>query len=146
MDMQQFLFFVVDNKTYGVDVLKIESIERPGSITRVPKAPEAVIGVMNLRGDILPVLSLRQKIGLTLNELNDNMRIIVLTSQENRLGILVDKVIDVKTVDTNNIYSIEEIEGSEYRVSDLIYGAVKDQTEELVTILNTNRILSNNCN
>ena len=63
MRNQQLLHFVLGKKNYGIDVLKIESIERLSNITRVPNAPEAIIGVMNLRGNILPVLCLRQKWG-----------------------------------------------------------------------------------
>ncbi|HHW71089.1 MAG TPA: purine-binding chemotaxis protein CheW [Clostridiales bacterium] len=136
MDNQQLLLFVLENKTYGIDVLKIESIERVGDITRIPNAPEGIIGVMNLRGNILPVLSLRQKMGLGSIKYDDKMRIIVLDDEINRMGLLVDRVMDVQDVDLNEIYNIDEAD-------DLIQGAIKDQNENLIILLNTANLLNN---
>src|SRR5690606_14747852 len=134
MRNQQLLHFVLGKKNYGIDVLKIESIERLSNITRVPNAPEAIIGVMNLRGNILPVLCLRQKMGMNPIKYNDEMRIIVLDNEVNRIGLLVDRVIDVKNVDMDDIYDTDE-------ANDLIQGAIKNQKDELVILLNTNNLL-----
>lgn len=136
MDNQQLLLFVLENKTYGIDVLKIESIERVGDITRIPNAPEGIIGVMNLRGNILPVFSLRQKMELDFIRYDDKMRIIVLDDEINRMGLLVDRVMDVQDVDLNEIYNIDEAD-------DLIQGAIKDQNENLIILLNTANLLNN---
>lgn len=135
MNNQQLLLFVLENKTYGIDVLKIESIERVGDITRVPNAPEGIIGVMNLRGNILPVFSLRQKMELDFIRYDDKMRIIVLDDEINRMGLLVDRVMDVQDIDLNEIYNIDE-------ANDLIQGAIKDQNENLIILLNTTNLLN----
>lgn len=138
MDNNQFLFFMTDYKTYGIDVLKIESIERIGNITRVPKAPEATIGVMNLRGNIVPVLSFRQKLGLQLCEFDDEMRIIVLDGEDDRVGILVDKVLDVKEIDIDELYTDEEIKKE--NAKDFIQGAIRYEDDILVTILDPDKL------
>lgn len=129
---------MTDYKTYGIDVLKIESIERIGNITRVPKAPEATIGVMNLRGNIVPVLSFRQKLGLQLCEFDDEMRIIVLDGEDDRVGILVDKVLDVKEIDIDELYTDEEIKKE--NAKDFIQGAIRYEDDILVTILDPDKL------
>lgn len=139
MENQQLLFFAVGDKTYGMDVLKIESIERVGNITRVPRAPEAIIGVMNLRGNILPILSFRQKLGMELCKFDNQTRIIVLDDEDNRVGLLVDKVMDVGEVDMDRLYTIDE--ASEDGTRSFIQGALRYQNEALVTILDANKLL-----
>src|SRR5690554_2574109 len=129
---------MTDYKTYGIDVLKIESIERIGNITRVPKAPEATIGVMNLRGNIVPVLSFRQKLGLQLCGFDDEMRIIVLDGEDDRVGILVDKVLDVKEIDIDELYTDEEIKKE--NAKDFIQGAIRYEDDILVTILDPDKL------
>lgn len=135
----QFLFFITDGNTYGIDVLNIESIERIGSITRVPKAPKATIGVMNLRGTIVPVVSFRQKLGLALGEFNDEMRIIVLDVDEDRVGILVDKILDVKEIDIEDMYFDADAQRSD--IKEFIKGAVKYEGETLISILDSGKLM-----
>ena len=138
MDNNQFLFFITGDKTYGIDVLKIESIERIGNITRVPKAPQSTLGVMNLRGNIVPILSFRQKLGLPLREFDDEMRIIVLDDGDDRVGILVDKILDVKEIDIDELYTDGEIQKE--NAKDFIQGAIRYEEDILVTILDSEKL------
>lgn len=139
MHNKQFLFFVTGDKIYGIDVLKIQAIERVGNITRVPKAPESTIGIMNLRGNIVPILSFRQKIGLELCGFEDQMRIIVLDDEEDRVGVLVDKVLDVREVDISQVYTDNDVKTD--RAENFIQGAVKHQEDMLVTILDSDELI-----
>ena len=139
MDTKQFLTFKIEDVIYAIDILDIESIERLGNITRVPKATKPTMGAMNLRGNIIPIISFRQKLGLDKGSLNDEMRIIVLESQDERVGLAVDRVLDVETLDLNDIY-IEENNNAIYK-RDFIKGVIKNDDGLLVTIIHAVKLM-----
>jgi purine-binding chemotaxis protein CheW len=94
----QVVIFRVCNEFYGVDIASVESIIKMQAITAVPHAPEFVEGVTNLRGIILPVIDLRKRFGLTQIEATKDSRIIVVSMEGIKLGMVVDAVSEVLSI------------------------------------------------
>lgn len=94
-DFQQYVTFVVGNETYGVSVMKVQSINEMSEITQVPKALSFIKGVINLRGAVIPVIDMRKKFNLPEKE-NDSFTVILIVEARGRLiGMIVDSVSDV---------------------------------------------------
>src|SRR5690606_35395167 len=92
----QIIIFKLGEEEFGVDILQVREIEKlDQGITRVPKAPPFVEGVSNLRGEIIPIVDLRVRFGLTLPELGLNSRDIIVEVGEALVGMLVDAVVEV---------------------------------------------------
>lgn len=95
--------FVLEKEEYGVDVRQVQEIRRVSEITAVPRAPEFVRGVINLRGRILPVLDLKRKLALGEVEIDRVARIVVVRVQDRVLGLLVDGASQVLKVPVSRI-------------------------------------------
>jgi purine-binding chemotaxis protein CheW len=95
--------FFLDREEYGVDVRQVQEIRRVSEITAVPRAPEFVRGVVNLRGRILPVLDLKRKLALGEVALARATRIVVVRVRERLLGLLVDGASQVLKVEVSRI-------------------------------------------
>jgi purine-binding chemotaxis protein CheW len=102
-DTEHLATFVLDREEYGVDVRQVQEIRRVGEITAVPRAPEFVRGVINLRGKILPVLDLKRKLGLGEVALERAARIVVVRTQGRMLGLLVDGASQVLKVPVSRV-------------------------------------------
>ena len=95
-DEQQFVVFRLMNEEYGVPISSVQEIVRvPEELTRLPKTPDFVEGVVNLRGVVLPVVDQRRRFGLPSLERNDRQRIMVYTIRGVRTGFIVDQVLEV---------------------------------------------------
>lgn len=90
--------FFIGDRPFGVDILKVLEINKNRTITAVPRAPESVIGVMNLRGRIVTVIDLARKLGLSAGDSIDRSRTIIVHSREEHIGLRVDRVGDVVSV------------------------------------------------
>ena len=99
----QVVVFRVGNEYYGVDIASVESIIKMQAITAVPHAPEFVEGVTNLRGIILPVIDLRKRFGLPQVEATRESRIIVITLEGTKLGMVVDAVSEVLSIPEGSV-------------------------------------------
>ena len=92
----QYIVVSIGNEQYGLDISYVDNIVRMCKITRVPKAPSHYIGVINLRGEIVPLMSLRRKMNLEDDVFTDITRIIILKTEEQGLvGVVVDEVKEV---------------------------------------------------
>jgi purine-binding chemotaxis protein CheW len=104
---QQVLTFVLGSETYGVDILRVQEIRGWSAVTKIPHAPPHVLGVLNLRGSIVPIVDLRMRFALDRAEYTGVTVIIVLSvrsSTGNRdFGVVVDGVSDVVDVDTGAV-------------------------------------------
>lgn len=98
VDADQFVIFRLDEESYGVSIHYVEIIEKVTPITRVPNSEEYVLGVINLRGEIVPVIDLRNLFDLPSSTITDESRIIILTVQEVTVGILADSSSEVLTI------------------------------------------------
>jgi purine-binding chemotaxis protein CheW len=103
--------FTLANEEYGIEVDKIKTIERMVPITRVPKTPAFVKGVINLRGVVVPVIDLRGRFGLPETEPTENSRIIIVAAHDLEVGFIVDSANDVLDVMSDAIESPPEVVG-----------------------------------
>jgi len=103
MAEEQLVTFSLGSEEFGVDIMCVQEIIRIPPITRVPKAPHYVEGVINLRGNVIPVISLRTRFGMPRVEETDLSRIIVLQVQTKVFGIRVDAVTEVLRLDSESI-------------------------------------------
>jgi len=95
---QQLVVFDLGSEHFGVDIGAVDGIIKMQEITRVPKAPRFVEGVTNLRGSILPVVDLRRRLNLDMIENTDETRIVVVNMEHAKIGMIVDAVSEVLTV------------------------------------------------
>ena len=94
-EILQLVSFRIGEEEFGVDILKVQEINRMNQITRVPNAPDYVSGVMNLRGKVIPVIDLRQRFHLGKREADKDTRIIVVELRSRVIGFVVDAVNEV---------------------------------------------------
>ena len=103
-DTTQFIVTQLGGEQYGIDIKYISNIIRMSKITRVPKVPNYIKGVINVRGVVIPTISLRLKMGLPEDQVTKKTRIIILTlEQHESIGVLVDEVKEVVTLDEEHI-------------------------------------------
>jgi purine-binding chemotaxis protein CheW len=94
----KYLTFVLANEEYGLEILKVREIIGTMDITRVPSMPDYVLGVINLRGKVIPVVNLRLKFGMPFSEHTSETCIIVVSVANQLMGVLVDKVSEVMDI------------------------------------------------
>ena len=131
--------FFLDREEYGVDVRQVQEIRRMSEITSVPRAPEFIRGVINLRGRILPVLDLKRKLGLGEVEAGRATRIVVVRVRERLLGLLVDGASQVLKVEVSRVEPPPE-EVVE-RGGDYIRGVAK-LDDRLIILVDLERLLA----
>ncbi len=137
-DTRQFIVFSLGDERFGIDSLKITTIDRMKTITRVPKTPTYIKGVINLRGDIIPVMDLRARFNLPAVEETEETRIIILKLEEVSIGVIVDQVqqtIQLSGDDIENTTSLINSAAAEY-----IFGIGK-VGGEIVTLINFEKLV-----
>lgn len=100
---KQLVIFDLRDEHFGVDIALVESIIKMQAITPVPKTREYVEGIINLRGMVVPVIDLRKRLGIEIQENNSEMRIIVINQDEYKIGMIVDAVSEVLTIREESI-------------------------------------------
>lgn len=101
--INQYVIFKLEEEYYGIAINFVETIEKVLEITRLPNSPQYVKGVINLRGEVIPVIDLRERFGMNSNPLTEESRIIIVSSEEIIVGILVDSSSEVLTIENDNI-------------------------------------------
>lgn len=102
-DVFQLVSFEIAGEEFGVDILKVQEIIHVVDMTQVPSSPEFVEGVINLRGQIIPVINLRHRFGFPAREKDRQTRIVVVELASKTVGFLVDRVQEVLRVETTVI-------------------------------------------
>ena len=102
----QYIVVRIGNEQYGINIKYIDNIVINQKITRVPKTQTYYKGVINLRGEIIPVMSIRLKLGLEDDEFTDKTRIIIVKIEGATIGVIVDQVREVVTLDDDNTEKI----------------------------------------
>ncbi|MDF1555181.1 MAG: chemotaxis protein CheW [Deferrisomatales bacterium] len=138
-DILQLVTFHVGDEEFGVDILTVREINRMMEITRVPHAPVFVEGVINLRGQVIPVVDLRTRFQLDAVEHDKSTRIVVVELSEKVVGFLVDSVSEVLRVPRDLIEPAPPIVGS--IDSEYIEGVVK-LDDRLLILLDLQKLLS----
>lgn len=135
----QYIVVSIGNEQYGLDISYVDNIVRMCKITRVPKAPAHYIGVINLRGEIVPLMSLRRKMNLEDDVFTDITRIIILkTEEQGQVGIVVDEVKEVIALAEDEID--RNTQNSQSDKTQYINGIGKNG-DELISILEISSIL-----
>ncbi len=94
-EVVQLVSFNIGDEEFGVDILKVQEINRMVEITRVPNSPDYVEGVINLRGKVIPIIYMRKRLGMPAKPLDKDTRIIVVEIDKKVIGFIVDSVNEV---------------------------------------------------
>jgi len=135
----QVVVFTLEGKALALDILKVQEIIRLVEITPVPKMPSFALGVINLRGKIVPIINIREKLNFPDSFPTARTCIILIRSGDKLLGFLADDVAEVLTLPKDSIEISES--GPEWIQSDLFLGVGK-LTGSLLVIIDSDRLLS----
>ena len=138
-DELKLIVFKLGREEYGMDILRVQEIKRMMGITRVPSTPSFIRGVINLRGSVLPVIDLRTRLGLAENELTEAARIIVVLVNDGIVGFIVDEVVEVTTINTQDVEAAQTL--SSGLSADFITGIAKADNR-LYIMLNPDAIVN----
>ncbi|MBU5472904.1 chemotaxis protein CheW [Roseburia sp. MSJ-14] len=137
-DRKQYIVVKIGSEQYGIDISYVDNIVRMQKITRVPKAQNYFPGIINLRGEVVPVMSIRTKMGLEPDQFTDASRIIILkVEQQGSLGIIIDEVKEVVTLGEDEI---DKVASAKDEKSNFINGIGK-HGEELISLFDINAII-----
>jgi purine-binding chemotaxis protein CheW len=140
IETKQLVIFKLGVEEFGVDILQVREIEKlDQTITRVPKSPVFVEGVINLRGEIVPIVDLRKRFGLSVRPISADTRVIIVEINENLVGMVVDQVVEVFRINVAEVLQAPDITKT---VDSYFINGVAKINERLVVLLNLERTLS----
>jgi purine-binding chemotaxis protein CheW len=137
--MIQLVTFRLEDEAYGINVMQVQEVLRVSEIAPVPGAPHYVLGIINLRGNVVTVIDTRIRFGLMAGEVTDNSRIIVIEGEGQVVGILVDSVAEVVELRQDEIDSAPNVGNDE--TARYIQG-VHTQKNHLLIVVDINKLLS----
>jgi len=138
-ELLQLVSFKIGNEEFGVDILKVQEINKLVQITQVPSAPEFVDGVVNLRGRIIPIIDMRTRLQLPKKEHDKNTRIIIIELNNNTIGFIVDAVSEVLRISRD---IIEEPPAISKGINAEYITAVAKLEDRLLILLDLERLLT----
>jgi purine-binding chemotaxis protein CheW len=138
-EVLQWVTYRLDEETYGINVMQVQEVLRHTEIAPVPGAPDYVLGIINLRGNVVTVIDTRARFGLPPTEITDNTRIVIIEADEHVVGILVDSVAEVVYLRSSEIDSAPNV-GTEESAK-FIQG-VSNRDNELLILVDLNKLLS----
>ncbi|MDD6327100.1 MAG: chemotaxis protein CheW [Lachnospiraceae bacterium] len=139
-DSKQYIILRFDNEQYGIDISYIENIVRLQQITRVPHTQPYFLGIINLRGEVIPVMSMRRKFELEDKENTNASRILILKLEGNsKIGILVDEVREVVTLYDSDV---EKIATNDVMDSKAYLMGVGKYNNLLISLLNIGALIA----
>ena len=131
--------FYVGDALCGMDILKVQEINKLMEMTKVPQAPDYVTGILNLRGQIITVIDLGKKLGLTKIEFNEKTRNIIVNSGNEYIGFLVSHISDVVEAEWGKV---EKPPANIGGVQGVFFKGVFKTTDKLIGILDAERVLA----
>ena len=134
----QLVTFTVGEEQFAVDILRVQEINRMLDLTQVPQSPPGVEGIINLRGRIIPVMSLRKRFGLEFIEQSDQTRIVVVDVEGQTLGFIVDSVQEVLRIDSSIVENTPPISSG---VDASYVSGVARLNESLLILLDLHKLL-----
>lgn len=135
----QWVTFRLENETYGINVMQVREVLRYNEIAPVPGAPSYVLGIINLRGNVVSVVDTRERFGLPGAEITDNTRIVILETDSQVVGILVDAVAEVVYLRQSEIETAPNV-GNEDNAR-FIQG-VSHKNDELLILIEIKNLLT----
>ncbi|TQD25667.1 chemotaxis protein CheW [Methanolobus vulcani] len=139
-DLNQLVIFNLGVEEFGVNIMQVQEIIRMPDITRIPRAPEYVKGVINLRGKIIVVMDLDRRFGMQETEMTDESRIVVVDIEGTIVGLVVDSVSEVIRLKGSNIEQTPEIITQKINAEYL--KGVGKMDDRLLILLNLENILT----
>ena len=137
--VMQWVTFRLGDEKYGINVMQVQEVLRVAEIAPVPGAPSYVLGIINLRGNVVTVIDTRNRFGLMSKETDDNSRIVIIETESHIIGILVDSVAEVVELRASDIETAPNVGNEE--TSRYIQG-VTSRDNELLILVDLNRFLS----
>jgi purine-binding chemotaxis protein CheW len=136
---KQLVIFELASESYGIEIANVESIIKMQEITRVPKCPDFVEGITNLRGTVLPVIDLGKRFGIEDQARNNDTRIIVVGFDGMKIGMIVTAVSEVLTIDDSVIEPAPAIVTT---INSSFIAGIARIDSKLIILLNLDQILS----
>jgi len=138
VNIVQLVSFYLDEVEYGVDILSVHDILRLPDITRLPNTPDFIKGVINLRGNVIPVVDGRDRFGFPSAGFTENTRIIVIATNEKQVGLLVDNVHQVVRIPETHVDPPSEMIAG---ISEEFISGIGRLTDRLIVILNMSNLI-----
>ncbi len=137
--LSQWVTFRLDAEKYGINVMSVQEVLRMTEIAPVPGAPDYVLGIINLRGNVVTVIDTRKRFGLSDKEADEQTRIVIIEAENQVVGILVDSVAEVADLQGSQIESAPNVGNDE---SARYIQGVSSQESELLILIDVNKLLS----
>lgn len=138
-EVLQWVTFKLENEVYGVNVMQVQEVLRYSEIAAVPGAPNYVIGIINLRGNVVTVIDTRVRFGLMPSEVSENSRIVIIEAEKQVIGILVDGVAEVVYLRSSEIDVAPNVGTDE---SAKFIQGVSNREGELLILVDLNKFLN----
>lgn len=138
-ELLRWVTFKLGQELYGVNVMQVREVLRYTDIAPVPGAPSYVLGIINLRGNVVTVIDTRMRFGLPAAEVTDNSRIMIIESEKHVIGILVDSVAEVADLNTADIDDTPNV-GTEDSAK--FISGVCNRKDDLLILIDLTKLLS----
>ncbi|WP_069649586.1 chemotaxis protein CheW [Caloranaerobacter ferrireducens] len=138
INTNQYVLFKLDDESYGIEIEYVKTIEKITNITRVPNTKPYVKGVINLRGEVIPVIDLRERFGLPIRAYDNDTRVIIVSIKDFVIGLVVDSSSEVIHLNDNEVDNPPTI--GETNTVEFVKGIGK-KDGNLIMLLNLKKIL-----
>lgn len=135
----QWVTFRLDNESYGINVMQVQEVLRHSEIAPVPGAPSYVLGIINLRGNVVTVIDTRQRFGLASTPVTDQTRIVIIEADRQVIGILVDSVAEVVYLRQSEIETAPNVGTDE---SAKFIQGVSNKNDELLILVDLEKMMT----
>jgi purine-binding chemotaxis protein CheW len=135
----QWVTFRLSDEIYGINVMQVQEVLRVSEIAPVPGAPHYVLGIINLRGNVVSVIDTRIRLGLATTEVTDSTRIVIIEGAKHVVGILVDCVAEVVDLPMSEVESAPNVGNDE---SAKYIQGVASRDDELLILVDLNKLLT----
>jgi len=138
-EVLQWVTFRLEEETYGINVMQVQEVLRYSEIAPVPGAPNYVLGIINLRGNVVTVIDTRTRFGLPTSDVTDSTRVVIIEAEKQVIGILVDSVAEVVYLKKSEIDSAPNVGTEE---SARFIQGVSNREGELLILVDLNKLLN----
>ncbi|MCK7583676.1 MAG: chemotaxis protein CheW [Chromatiales bacterium] len=137
--IRRWVTFRLDSELYGINVLQVQEVLRYTDIVPVPGAPDFVLGIINLRGNVVTVIDTRKCFGLTPHEPDDATRIVIIESGKQVAGLLVDSVAEVVNIHADQVETAPDVGTTE---SAKYIQGIANHNHEILILVDVNKLLT----
>lgn len=135
----QYITFILDEQTYAVNVMQVREVIKYSKVSLVPGAPAYVHGIINLRGEVITVIDMRQRFGLAATSIQPQTKIMIMQAEDQVLGIMVDNVTEVIELHRGDIEAVPQV--GEHGSMEFVDGVCEHNATKIV-IIDLNKLLT----